>query len=450
MSSQDRRRSMKYIYICAVMGVSGGAMISPRVMGLAVLKLGGGDFFLGLLNFACMFTNIFGLFTMSAIEYYGKRRVLLAGYGVSTILLASLLLVPTLAVYWSAQNCLIFIVVAIFVLWTAYYLGFTGWFPIIHDIVPRRLTGRFFGNLRTYWATSSLLVLLGIAWLLGTDPEWWKFRVLFFAALLTYVVQFFSLIPLKEKPPLRTKATRTPLPRMLKEFLANKKYHWLIGYLFSYIMAIAICEPFKIKFLKDMGYSEGFIMAAGAMMSIGLIISLRIWGKLVDRFGNRFVFSVSHIAISATLLMWLLVDKSTFGGILVFVLYLVQSIFVGGNGIARTRYVMHIAPADKQNDINLLSNVVFVSWGIVPLIGAMILKLAENFHLTIATREFNNYHLLFVISAGLFVIPHLLSRKLGLSKDTPTSHVLIYLSRPLTRLMGPLGRYVTKNDNNLD
>ena len=43
-----------------------------------------------------------------------------------------------------------------------------------------------------------------------------------------------------------------------------------------------------------------------------------------------------------------MVKPSLFGNILIFLLYFFWGIFVSGNGIAQTRYMLHAVPAHRQ------------------------------------------------------------------------------------------------------
>ena len=72
-------------------------------------------------------------------------------------------------------------------------IGWAGWFPMLQDNVPSRITGKFFGTFRMYWQTGVLIVSLLIAWFLGKDPAWWKFCVVFGVGEACFVVKIFFL-----------------------------------------------------------------------------------------------------------------------------------------------------------------------------------------------------------------------------------------------------------------
>jgi MFS family permease len=433
ISPKARRRSINCAIAAAVVSVLGGTFISPSVMTLVALKLGAQEMYVGLLSFAALTPLVFSVFTMPVIEYRGKKPVILFWYSVSLIFMLPLLLLPWVAQSWSAGGCLVLIFAAIFLKTTTDSLAFVGWFPILHDVVPERITGRFFGQVRTAWQSAALLVLVFAAVFLGKDPDWWRFEVIFLIAFVFMIGRVFTFVPMTEKPPVKTRENKSSVLSLLREFFREKSLRRLMAYMLCYAAAFSISEPFKIKLLKDLGYSEGVILAAVAMINLGAIVSLRIWGRLADRFGNRFIFGITHLAMIVFTLGWLFVDKISHGMVLVFALYLVSSIFNSGNGIAQTRYILHAVAPDKQNHINILNMSCFAMWGIAPLLGAVFLILTDNLNDYLGQGNFNNYHLLFVVNALMFVVPHFLRRRLSLKKDPPTAQVLNFVIRPFLK-----------------
>ena len=433
ITPKNRRRSINCAVAAAVVSVLGGTFISPSVMTLVALKLGAEEMYVGLLSFAALAPQVFGVFTMPVIEYRGKKPVVLFWYSVSLIFMLPLLLLPWVVHSWSADICLIIILASIFLKATSDSLAFVGWFPILHDVVPARITGRFFGQVRTAWQGAALGVLIFMALFLKDDPQWWKFKVAFLVSFVFFMLKVLTFMPMTENPPVKTKENKSSVSGLLRGFFLQKSLRPLMVYLLCYATAFSIAEPFKVKLLKDLGYSEGFILAAVSMINLGAAISLRFWGRLADRFGNRFIFGISHIAMIAATLGWLLVDKNGARAALVFALYLLSSIFNSGNGIAQTRSILHAVPPDQQNHINILNMSCFALWGIAPLLGGLFLKLTVAVKISLGGIDFNNYQLLFFLNALMFVVPHVLRRRLALKKEMPTAQVLIFILRPFLK-----------------
>ena len=428
---------MRYVYIWAVHTLIGAICIGGNVLTLVALKLGATEVFLGMLSFAMFGPWAFGIFTMSAIEKHGKRKILIFWLVVSTLFIIPLFFLPFLVNRWSANACLILILTTIFLRTAADALGHTGWFPLLQDIVPRRITGRFFANLRVAWQTSSFITLLLVAWFLGKEPDWWKFEVIFIVAFIAFTIRLLTVFGMAENPVPQAVSKKLSIFARFREVLQAEQLRQLVLYIISYMFALVIAEPFKIKFLKDIGYGDGFILAATSMVALGAIVSLRFWGKLADKFGNHSIFSISHIGIAVFTMLWLFVGKSAFSAVFVFGLFFFWSVFNSGNGIAQTRYIMHAVPANKQNQINIINVIAIITVGIAPLFGGLFLKLTNNISFQLSAKTINNYHFLFIISAVMFILPHLLRRKLKSKKDTPTMQVIAFVTRPLRNMFGP-------------
>ena len=75
-------------------------------------------------------------------------------------------------------------------------LGFAAWFPQLQDLVPARVAGKFFGNFRTAWQSAGMISMFIAAWFLGSDPQWWKFNLIFTVALLCFVLKLVFLYPI--------------------------------------------------------------------------------------------------------------------------------------------------------------------------------------------------------------------------------------------------------------
>ncbi len=440
LSRQLHRRSIKAIYCTAIFGMAGSACISPAILSLAVIKLGGSEFHLSILQCVWLVPLIFGMLTLPIAEYRGKKAVLTFGYTLGTVLIAPILLVPEYAGIWQNSTCIWLIISSILLMSIANAMGVPGWFPLLQDNIPERLRGRFFGNFRTAWQISNLIMVLAVSFYLGKESQWHHYRIIFIVGIIYYTIRAVSFFYVAETIPPKPKSEVASAWKLVVSFFQDRKIRPMLSYLLSYAVAITICETFKIKMLKELGYSDGLILGAVAMVNVGAIISLRTWGKLADRYGNRFIFGLSHIAISLVTLCWIFVGEGTISVVLVYTLHFFYSIFNGGNYLAQSRYLLSEIPADKPSHLVIINNISFITWGIAPFMGAGILILFEDLSFNIAGSNINNYDLLFIITALLFLIPHRLRLKLGLRHETSTMQVVSILTRPIAYTIMPFNR----------
>lgn len=450
LSETNRKRSMVCVIICAMMSVLGASCVAGNVLNLLALKLGAGELYLGLLGFVLMAPTVFRIFTMNAIERVGKRKVMLCWLFVAVAVGACLLIVPLLAGRVSAKICLILILVISFARRTTESLGMTGWFPLLHDIVPESSIGRFFALLRMAWQGTNLIGLFAIAYFMGDSPGWDKFTAVLLVGSAALLIKALALIPVAENPPRGHLAKAINIRDRFKTLLREKSLRPILTYIAVYMMAAMMAEPFKIKLLCDLGYGTSFILQATAMISVGAIATLWMWGKLADKFGNRPIFSISHVGMIMVSFLWILVDKSTFGAAAAFTLFLLGSVFNSGNGIAQTRYLLHAVPKDQQNHINIVNMISVLVTALAPLVGGAFLAITSNLHFEHGAVSLNNYHMLFLLTGMLFIIPHILRRRLGTKKDAPTSRVFAFATQTLRGIFGPFFRVAAKDETEND
>lgn len=436
-------RSVFFIIFSAVVGTVASSLMAGNVISLFAIKLGADEFQLGLIAFLVMIPVLLRIFTMTVMEKRGKRWILQLGFHMATVFSVPILALPILLHFEIITHtaALYGLLLFLFLRAASEQFGATGWWPIIQDNVAEASIGRFFGQFRTYWQIAGLVSMLAAAWFVGKNPDFEHFTVIFAIAVVGFFLRAWVLKWIAQKPPqTRFDPSRQTILFRLREVFTTRTYRALMTYIVFYSTAASAAEMFKIKMLKDLQYGDNFILAATSMMALGAVLSLNFWGKLADKYGNRSVFSISHVGMIVTTLLWLLVEKSSFGSALIFMLFLISSIFNSGNGIVQTRYMMHAVPLDKQYHITIISMISSLTMAIAPLLGGVFLRQTGALHFHSGAVSLNNYHFLFLISAGLFFWSHILRGKLAMKKDTPTAQVISLLTQSLRGMFDPFVR----------
>jgi MFS family permease len=436
-----RRDSVRAAIMIAILHTIGATCLLASALQLYSISQGANDLYLGLLNCAIWAGAPLLMLGMTLMHRFGKRRILVFWAGVMPAVCMLLIPLVPLAGHFqwlSNQWILSCLLAAAFLRSASDSIGGAGWFPVLHDNIPSRITGKFFGIFRMYWQTSALLSTLLIAAFLGRNPAWWKFCVVFGIGEICFIVKIFYLRRLREKPPVRSADEYPSAWTALKQAFAHQPTRHFMAYILLYNIAAFMCLPFQIKFLKELGYSAGFIVAATSMISVGALVSLRFWGKLADRFGNRSVFGASHIGMVVVLFGWLIVDFNAFSTVYVLVLYGLWSIFQSANGIAQTRHMFHSVPESDQSVMVMVNMTVFLSIAVAPLVSGLFLWVSSGWQATSGALNANNYHMLFVLAALLVTAPHAMGKRFQTATENSTKEVFVVVTRPLISLFGSL------------
>ncbi len=439
ISPSQRKRSLNLAIASSLGAVIGAGFLRGPVLNLLALKLGASDVLLGWLSFAAAAPFFMGIFTMARMEKVGKKKVIVPWFMLASLIAVFFVIVPLLRMWnlLEPRYCLYIILVATLFRSMTTAFGATGWFPILQDLVPKEIVGSWFAKIRTCWQSFSLITLLVVAWFMGQDSPWWKFVVVFGFSIVALFFRAVTVMPMSEKPVKPKADSNRGAFRRVADAWKLKSLRDVMLYVCIYCMAAWAPLPFQIKYMKVLGFGDNFVLAAFAMINLGAIISLLFWGKLADRFGNRSVFSISHVGMIVTLAMWVLVDNNPFGRVLIFILFTLYSLFNSGNGIARTRYLFHAVPETRQNDINIAFFFTQLAMAVGPVMAGFLLFLLGDYTFTSGGVDLNKYHILFLINAAAFAIPHIMRRKMRFKADKPTTQVINTLARPFRNILEP-------------
>lgn len=432
-----RRKSLGYAYITSIASTLGGAGMLSNPLQLFVIKLGASELYLGLLSFFVSYVGFFSLLSMSKIEVNGKRKVLFTGWLITAIVMSPMVILPIWAGSMPEHSGAILAVVMIIIALRGVSDGYgsSAWFPILQDNVPARITGKFFARLRIFWQTSLLILVWSISFYLGDNATYGKFGVIFSFGIICLIVRAWSCSKIEELPT-QNKRGVTGFVKKISYLLNQKPLKIYLLYIITYNLAVSAPAPFQIKMLKSFNYSDGYVMLATSMIQLAAIFTLKFWGKISDRYGNRSVFSICVMGNMFTVLMWILVDDGSFSSVFVFVLYFMWGLFVAGSGIAQTRHMLNSTAKTNQAAIVLINVVSSISLAMAPLLAGIFLSATKGHTIKSGAVTLDNYHLMYMICALLFIIPYNLRRKLRITKEEPTSHVMTAILRPIRQTLG--------------
>ncbi len=189
--------------------------------------------------------------------------------------------------------------------------GWNGW---IRDLIPQTILGRIFSKRLALSTIAGIIFSLGAAFFV----DYWHGRATDESTILgyTYVLLFGALF-LGMASPMFMSFMPEPLmqpipgiqPSLWERVTApfrDRNFRQLIQFLFSWGFASNLAIPFfAVYMLKRIGLPLSWVISLSILSQLFNIFFLRIWGRFVDRFGNKAVLSLCSSLYLLVILGWL-------------------------------------------------------------------------------------------------------------------------------------------------
>ena len=407
LKAVHRRRSIRFSYMFSIGTTVSGTCLLAAPLQLFAIKLGATEKMLGLLSFVIIAPVVMSLLTLNSIEKHGKRAVMIFWNVCSFLVILPIVLLPLISKNMNNQMILYCLIFIIFLRSSSSYMGSSGWFPILHDNVPKRITSRYFASMRSIWQGATFLTFLLVGWFMGKDAPMWKLSVTFSIGCAALLLRVVSPIWMYEESP--TKKAVLSLKQRVLALINTVSLRPFLLFCLLFNLGTYAAVPFQIKLLKELGYSDSLIMYACSMVHLGAILTLRLWGRAIDRHNGTKIFGVCILGMAVCVFSWIFVGNNSYSAVLVFILYLMWSVFQSGYGIAQIRYLFHNVPQENQQLIvvvNTFNNLVIAS---SQLFAGVFLSCFTFFELP----SYIPYKCLFLLLAMTLILPIILLKKLS-------------------------------------
>ncbi len=404
------------------------ALINGGVLSLFILALGGSKFAVGAAFTMNFFAQIIRTLMAPYVDVANKKRMVIIWFSTTVLFLGALLIAHPIQLAWGNKAAVWYVVIIFLGQRLCVNVGAAAWMPMLSDLIPESLRGRFFGRLRRNFQIVSFILILLIGWYLGTSPSITKFYLVFLVLFLMSAARPLLLLRLPETPPSK-EGPREPIFRNIARPFQDSNFRAFLLFWASVAFTVNMARPFAVPFLKeDLAFPASITTYASAALILGMVIGLLPWGRVADRFGNRFVFLLNIVLMAGAFhvlastpnypsnsLMAMLV------GILSFLLI---GIAIGGLGIAHTVRQMYAAPSEHRG---AYMGVFYTTNGLISGIvatgsGAVLEQLPESIQLM--GTEMDPMRIFFPGAALCVLITLLLLARLEPLAERPIRHTV--------------------------
>jgi MFS family permease len=234
-----------------------------------------------------------------------RRKIILAGVGLQALSWLLIIWLP----YLFSDHAVPILIASVVLYYAFGALSTPLWNSLMGDLVPENKRGRFFAR-RTRWMSltsfSSIILAGGLLHLAKLqDQTRLGFLVIFTIAVLA---RFYSARQLRRMvdpagvvdgmDPVFTRDLFARLRR--SQFARFSIFFALMNF------SVAMAAPFfTVYMLRDLGFSYLEFTATTAISVLSQFMTLTMWGRLSDAFGNRLILATAGIAIPVLPLLWL-------------------------------------------------------------------------------------------------------------------------------------------------
>lgn len=378
-----------------------------------------------------------------------RRRIVVVAVGLSRTLLwviaAFLVLSPT-----RLTPLLLLILVGAMGVLSVVATGAWNWW--MRDVVPRGELGRFFGRRMQVTTLFGCLALLAggaaLDWLESQGRPHLGYALLFALGGLTGYLGVFSLSRTPHPPPAAPSRPERAF-RQIANILRAPELRPLLLALTLTASTLTVALPFTaVYLLRNASYSFLALTLLALVSQLAYMASLRGWGHLSDRFGNRPVLQISLGLLVSALLGWAFTGGLSDWPLLVFLvlLHFVSGYAVGGIDLTGSNILLKTAPeAGAPAYLAAVSLTRATMAGVATILaGAAWQGLGTEILASVAfipevPWEIRGFHVLALASAGLGLLAVLALRRVQEEGGRPAHEVARAMRREVHMISSVAG-----------
>ncbi len=426
------------------------------------LFLGCSPFWLGALGGIPALAGLVQLLSSYLAQRYGKRKPLVVWFSlVARLLWLPMLLIPFVLPrpWWVGAFLVLTLLSSLLAnvaspLWTAW----------ITDLVPEDNRGRYFGRRNMYAGWVGMVVPVAGGYFLDAATRRQElsqpaaFAVIFLAATLFAFGSFGIGL---QSPDLAREERDGAEPQesalaYYRAPFADANFRRIIAYVAAMVVAQSIAgQFFTVYQLQYLGLNYTAFQLLSAVAALASLVSMPLWGYLADKYGNKPVLIICCFLVLIPPLLWILAAPDGIAGLwgydaahhlrlsLSKLDVVVVNTFAGvgwaGVGLTQFNLMIGAAPGDKRTVyVSAIAAVSGLAGGLAPVAGGALMEALGHLAFPAHGLIRNNYHVLFILSAGLRVLALLLVRPIHESGSRQAAYVLNQLkaSNPIGSFTG--------------
>jgi MFS family permease len=432
---EEIHRSMQdAVWEGALAGIMASFIGGVILTGFA-LSLGANEVLVGLVAAIQAGANTLQMRAFRSLERHGRRKAMTVKFAAASRLMWVAICAVTFLGVEQFVSFRIWIFLVLFMISAGLgvfsYVPWTSW---LVDLVPERVRGRFFAQRNL--AAGAVGVVLGVG--AGLFIDYWNQAALGPAPYAFVVLIAFGLVFGLWAVSIQNRMYHPPYPKAelpltfwesLKRPFSDPVFRRVFSFRVFYDLSLGMAGTFYgVYLLTQVHLSFTFVSAMVMLTTLTNLLSLKFWGRMVDRFGNK---PILYICLSGKLifaLLWLFSTPTTF---LLYVFIHLFGLFDAGNSVAILNLVYKIAPAERRaNYITVDGTMVGIAATVAPLIGGGLAMFFSNWSVALGPLQWQHFHFLFLASVVMRMVTFVFLRRVQEPEAVPVTEVVSIL-RPI-------------------
>lgn len=299
------------------------------------------------------------------------------------------------------------------------------WSSAISEVVPERLTARYYARRNLIFGAWTLIIV----WCAGRTAQslgntLTVFGFIFLAAGLGRLAALFFLRRMKFPESVHQPRPKGIALEDLWKVVRDRNYLWLCLFVGLWGFSLNFGMPFYTVFLVgQLKYGVGDVVMFTTLSSLGGLLTLKSWGRLCERFGNRPVMQVaaSIWAVSA-LINWSLARPGWTWHL--YLGYGVAGAMTAGFQLAQFNLMVRLAPAAlRPAYVAIFISMTSFLTAMGPLLGGQVLRFLPFEIAAPGGIPISSYHLVFACSAVACIAVTAAIRRVREPAEAPTETV---------------------------
>jgi len=188
------------------------------------------------------------------------------------------------------------------------------WNSWLRDLIPQHILGSLFSKRQAAATIAGIIFSLGTAFFI----DYWRNHVpaenvvlgytyvLLFGALFLGMSSFVFMSLMPEPLMMPIPASQPSTVKRLAAPMRDKNFRQLIQFLLSWGFASNLAIPFfAVYMLKRLEFPLSWVIALSVLSQMFNLFFLRIWGRFIDRFGNKVILSLCASLYLLVILGWI-------------------------------------------------------------------------------------------------------------------------------------------------